>query len=77
MSQVKEGYVKVGCGCWGCLVEILAFVLICSIFGCEWAQNTVERCTYGVVRFVHKAWDATGSQPAQIQNRKEEPSNED
>lgn len=77
MSTEKEGTVRVGCGCWGCLVEILAFVLICAIFGCEWAQNTIERCTYGVISFVHKAWDATGTQPAQIPNRNDEPGNED
>ena len=61
----QSGNVSCGCGCMGCLVEVIAFILICSIFGCEWARRSLHDCTYGVIEFVHKAWDSTGGAKAE------------
>lgn len=47
-----------GCGCCGCLLEIIAFILICHIFGCSWARDTVKRC----VGDIHRAWISVGGE---------------
>lgn len=58
--QRQEPNIRVGCGCWGCLMEIIAFVLICSLFGCEWARNTISEWTRWMGGTVHRAWETPG-----------------
>lgn len=54
VSEEEEKSSGDGCGCFGCLLEIIAFILICHIFGCSWARDTVKRC----VGDIHRAWIA-------------------
>lgn len=36
--------VSSGCGCAGCLFEVICFVLLCYIVGCDWARDAIVRC---------------------------------
>ncbi len=45
-----------GCGCFGCCLELIGFILICYICGCSWARDTVVRC----VSEIHAAWNSVG-----------------
>lgn len=40
----KEPTINCGCGCFGILVAIASFILICWIGGCDWARGVVKRC---------------------------------
>ena len=54
----ESGESKSGCGCFGCLLELVGFILICYICGCHWARECVVNC----VRDVHKAWISVGGE---------------
>ena len=57
-KEGRDTEVKVGCGCGGCLLEIIAFVLICSLFGCEWARNALSDWTRWIGSTVQSACEA-------------------
>lgn len=65
MSESEpESKSRISCslGCFGCLLEIIGFIGICYICGCEWSRNCVLRC----VSEIHGAWvgaTSTSSKP--------------
>lgn len=61
-EENKKNEVNCGCGCFGCLVSVICFVLICFIGGCEWARNCVHRCITDIISSVHSASSASTQQ---------------
>lgn len=47
---------RFGCGCFSVLLEIVAFVVICNICGCQWA----DRATRSVIRYIADAASVGG-----------------
>ena len=54
MSEVRYER-RCGCGCFTIILEFIAFMLLCNLIGCEWAERGTKR----LVGYAHRLWNET------------------